>query len=48
LKAFGEFTFDMSEPDPEVTFRLINEDEKELEKHTFRYSQLTSPKKNRK
>ena len=41
LIAFGEFTFDMSKPDPEVTFRLINEEEKELEKHTFYYSQLT-------
>jgi alkaline phosphatase D len=40
LIAFGEFTFDMSKPDPEVTFRLINEEEKELEKHTFYYSQL--------
>lgn len=40
LKAFGEFTFDMKKLDPEVTFRLINEEE-ELEKHTFRRSQLT-------
>jgi phosphodiesterase/alkaline phosphatase D-like protein len=41
LKAFGEFTFDMSKPDPEVTFRLINEAAQELEKHTFRRSRLT-------
>jgi alkaline phosphatase D len=41
LIAFGEFTFDMGKPDPEVTFRLINEEEKELEKHTFHLSQLT-------
>jgi alkaline phosphatase D len=41
LTAFGEFTFDMSKPEPEVTFRLINEEEKELEKHTFCCSQLT-------
>jgi alkaline phosphatase D len=41
LKAFGEFTFDMSQPDPEVTFRLINEEGKTLEKHAFRRSQLT-------
>ncbi len=41
LKAFGEFTFDMSKPDPEMTFRLINEAGKELENHTFRCSQLT-------
>lgn len=40
LRAFGEFTFDMSKPDPEVTFRLINEEAKELERHTFRCSQL--------
>ncbi len=44
LKAFGEFTFDMSKRDPEVTFRLINEDEKELEKHLFSCSQLTPRK----
>ncbi len=41
LKAFGEFTFDMSKPDPEVTFRLIDEEETELEKHTFLCSALT-------
>jgi len=41
LTAFGEFTFDMGKPDPEVTFRLIDEENKELEVHTFRRSQLT-------
>ena len=41
LKAFGEFTFDMGRSDPEVTFRLINEEAKELEKHSFPLSQLT-------
>jgi alkaline phosphatase D len=44
LKAFGEFTFDMSKPDPEVTFRLINEEGKELEKHTLCRSSLMSRK----
>ena len=42
LKAFGEFTFDMSKPDPEVTFRLINEEGEELEKHAFSCLQLTN------
>jgi alkaline phosphatase D len=41
LTAFGEFTFDMGKPDSEVTFRLIDEENKELEVHTFRLSQLT-------
>ena len=41
LRAFGEFTFEMSIPDPEVTFRLINEEGRELEKHVIRRSQLT-------
>jgi alkaline phosphatase D len=41
LTAFGEFTFDMGKPDPEVTFRLIDEENKELKVHTFRRSQLT-------
>jgi alkaline phosphatase D len=41
VKAFGELTFDMSRPDPEVTFRLIDESETELEKHTFSCSRLT-------
>ena len=47
LTAFGEFTFDMSKPEPEVTFRLINEEERELEKHTFCCSQLTPRKRKR-
>jgi alkaline phosphatase D len=42
LKAFGEFTFEMGKADPEVTFRLI--DENVLEQHTFTRSQLTPPK----
>ncbi|MHC4882482.1 MAG: alkaline phosphatase D family protein [Planctomycetota bacterium] len=41
VKAFGEFTFDMTKPDPEVTFRLIDEAETELEKYTFKCSVLT-------
>lgn len=40
MKAFGEFTFDLRKTDPEVTFRLINEHGKELEKHTLKRSQL--------
>ena len=47
LKAFGEFTFDMRKPDPEVTFRLIDEEGKELERHTFRRSQLMPRQKKR-
>jgi alkaline phosphatase D len=38
--AFGEFTFETGKPDPEVTFRLINEQGKELEKHAFARSAL--------
>ena len=41
VKAFGELAFDMSRPDPEVTFRLIDESETELEKHSFSCSRLT-------
>lgn len=48
LVAFGEFTFDMSKPDPEVVFSLINEAGKELEKHTFCRSQLTPRNEKRK
>ena len=40
LKAFGEFTFDMTTSDPQVTFRLIDENESELEKHIFNRSEL--------
>ena len=39
--AFGEFTFDISKSDPEVTFRLIKDDAKELFKLTLKRSQLT-------
>ncbi len=38
--AFGEFTFETAKPDPEVTFRLIDEHGKELEKHAFIRSNL--------
>lgn len=41
LIAFGEFTFDTSKPDPEVTFRLIGEDGSTLETHHYRRSQLS-------
>ena len=41
IKAFGEFTFDTTKADPEVTFRLIGEDGTELERHIIRRSQLT-------
>lgn len=44
LKAFGEFTFNMKDADPEVVFRLINEQGKVLEKHNFRRSQLSPDK----
>jgi alkaline phosphatase D len=44
LKAFGEFTFDMSPADPEVTFRLINEKGEALETHRLRRSELTPGK----
>jgi alkaline phosphatase D len=44
IKAFGEFTFDTTQADPQVTFRLIGEDGTELEQHTIRRSQLTPPK----
>jgi alkaline phosphatase D len=39
--AFGEFTFDADKPDPEVTFRLIQDDGTEIYKLTVRRSQLT-------
>lgn len=48
LIAFGEFTFDMNKPDPEVTFRMIDEGGRELEKHTFQRSHLTPQKGKRK
>ncbi len=42
--AFGEFIFDTKKELPEVTFRLIDEHGKILEKHILSYNQLT-PKK---
>jgi len=39
--AFGEFTIDTVLSDPEVTFRLISEDTKEIYKLTLKRSQLT-------
>ncbi len=41
--AFGEFTFDATLDDPEVTFRLIHEDGKTLYEHILRRSELTPP-----
>lgn len=41
LLAFGEFTFDTRKQDPEVTFRLINNEGKVLEEHTLTRSQLS-------
>jgi alkaline phosphatase D len=38
--AFGEFTFEAGMPDPVVTFRLIDEQGRELEKHAFARSAL--------
>ena len=42
--AFGEFTFDVSKEDPEVTFRLISETSKVLYELTLKRSQLTPSK----
>ena len=39
--AFGEFSFDASLPDPEVTFRLIKEDGSILHELTLKRSELT-------
>jgi len=39
--AFGEFEFDTTKSDPEVTFRLIEEDNVELYSITLKRSQLT-------
>lgn len=44
LKAFGEFTFNTEESEPQVTFRLIDEFGNIMEKHTLSYDMLT-PKK---
>jgi alkaline phosphatase D len=41
VKAFGEFTFEMSGADPEVVFRLISESGEVLEQHRLHYSALT-------
>ena len=41
LKAFGEFTFNMEESDPQVMFRLIDEHGNIMEEHTFSYDKLT-------
>lgn len=41
LIAFGEFSFALNQPDPEVTFRLINEAGHAMETHSFKRSQLT-------
>lgn len=41
--AFGEFTFDATLDDPEVTFRLIHEDGKTLYEHMLKRSELTPP-----
>ena len=42
--AFGEFTFDISLADPEVTFRLVGEDNSILHELTLKRSQLTPPR----
>lgn len=44
LKAFGEFTFNTENSEPQVTFRLIDESGDIMEKHTLSYDMLT-PKK---
>jgi alkaline phosphatase D len=43
IYAFGEFEFDTTKNDPEVTFRLINENGQELYGITLKRSQLTPP-----
>ena len=42
--AFGEFIFDTKKEIPQVTFRLIDEYGKTLEKHVLSYDQLTPQK----
>jgi alkaline phosphatase D len=45
IYAYGEFDFDTTKSDPEVTFRLIEEDDVELYSITLKRSQLaTKPK----
>ena len=39
-RSFGEFTFDMTKSEPEVTFRLINDYGKVMEKLSFKLSEL--------
>lgn len=41
LRAFGEFTFSAEGPEPQVTFRLINEFGDILGEHVISYTQLT-------
>ncbi len=41
--AFGEFTFDATLDDPEVTFRLIHEEGETLYEHLLKRSELTPP-----
>ncbi len=42
--AFGEFTFDTTKKDPEVTFRLVLEDGTIYHEQTFTRSELTPPR----
>ena len=44
LKAFGEFTFNMEENEPQVTFRLIDELGNIMEEHKLTYDMLTPQK----
>ena len=39
--AFGEFTFDVSKEDPEVTFRLVEHSGRTLYELTLKRSKLT-------
>ncbi len=41
--AFGEFTFDATLDDPEVTFRLVHEEGETLYEHALKRSELTPP-----
>lgn len=45
LRAFGEFTFNTGESEPQVTFRLINEFGNIMEEHKLSYDKLNPPKK---
>ncbi len=44
LMAFGEFTFNIGESEPQVTFRLIDEFGKIMEEHKLSYNKLNPPK----